>query len=340
MSEPDHPTPQEAAAAGPLEGSALVRASFPYMEEDLRVSYALLIVTIAVLATATGIALWRALPLWMNMIGSFIAGLTWIRAFIFFHDTRHGAMFRDAPIGLRICDLFGVMLLCPPSVWQETHDYHHRNNAKIVGASIGSFPVATPLMWRMMTPSQRRAYRFVRSPLNMLIAYFTVFIVGMCMSPFIRQPRQHIGGPLTLLFHFALYAVLWALGGWHAALLGVILPIMMATTLGAYLFYAQHNFPDAWVADRRDWNYHQAALKSSSMFDMHPLLHWFTGNIGYHHVHHLNHRIPFYRLPEAMAAIPELQAPGRTSWWPSDIAACFACKLWDPKAGRYAGWQT
>jgi omega-6 fatty acid desaturase (delta-12 desaturase) len=68
-------------------------------------------------------------------------------------------------------------------------------------------------------------------------------------------------------------------------------------------------------------------------------MHWFTGNIGYHHVHHLNHKVPFYRLPEVMAAMPELQVPGRTSWLPQDVAACFACKLWDPKAGKFVGWQ-
>jgi omega-6 fatty acid desaturase (delta-12 desaturase) len=70
------------------------------------------------------------------------------------------------------------------------------------------------------------------------------------------------------------------------------------------------------------------------MFEMSAVLHWFTGNIGYHHIHHLNHRIPFYRLPEAMAAIPELQAPGRTSWKPRDVMACLQLAVWDPEQDR------
>jgi omega-6 fatty acid desaturase (delta-12 desaturase) len=72
---------------------------------------------------------------------------------------------------------------------------------------------------------------------------------------------------------------------------------------------------------------------------MPPILHWLTGNIGYHHVHHLNHQIPFYRLPEAMAAIPELQAPGRTSWSPAAIWACLRLKLWDPERNRLVSWR-
>ena len=72
-----------------------------------------------------------------------------------------------------------------------------------------------------------------------------------------------------------------------------VLPLFLATAAGSYLFYAQHNYPTASYVDRREWNYHHAALHTSSMFNMSPVMHWFTANIGYHHVHHLNHRIPF-----------------------------------------------
>jgi omega-6 fatty acid desaturase (delta-12 desaturase) len=74
------------------------------------------------------------------------------------------------------------------------------------------------------------------------------------------------------------------------------------------------------------------------MFDMPAIMHWFTGNIGYHHVHHLNHKIPFYRLPEAMAALPSLQEPLRTSWHPRDVWSCLQLKVWDPKRGRMITW--
>jgi omega-6 fatty acid desaturase (delta-12 desaturase) len=89
---------------------------------------------------------------------------------------------------------------------------------------------------------------------------------------------------------------------------------------------------------REKWTYERAALESSSFMEMGPVMNWFTGNIGYHHVHHLNPGIPFYRLPEAMAAIPALQRPGKTSLRPADIAACFKLKLWDPEAGKMVGY--
>jgi omega-6 fatty acid desaturase (delta-12 desaturase) len=127
--------------------------------------------------------------------------------------------------------------------------------------------------------------------------------------------------------------------GWAVGFTAVILPTALTHAAGAYLFYAQHNFPGMQIRGRHEWEYSFAATRSSSMFDMGPVMHWFTGNIGYHHVHHLNHRIPFYRLPEAMAAIPELQDPGRTSWHPRDVLACLRLKLWDTAQGRMVTFE-
>ena len=123
-----------------------------------------------------------------------------------------------------------------------------------------------------------------------------------------------------------------------AFLFAFALPLMIACTLGAYLFYAQHNFPNMHVQPRESWSYARAALESSSYMEMGPVMRFFTGNIGYHHVHHLNPVIPFYRLPEAMAAIPELQSPGRTSLRPRDIAVCLRLKLWDPETDHMVGY--
>jgi omega-6 fatty acid desaturase (delta-12 desaturase) len=119
--------------------------------------------------------------------------------------------------------------------------------------------------------------------------------------------------------------------GFMTFLLVHMLPAAITFSIGSYLFYAQHNFPDAKFKDRRQWDYHFAAMNSSSMFEMSKVMHWFTGNIGFHHIHHLNHRIPFYRLPEVMAALPEMQSPGRTSWAIKDVAACLRLALWDPE---------
>jgi omega-6 fatty acid desaturase (delta-12 desaturase) len=92
------------------------------------------------------------------------------------------------------------------------------------------------------------------------------------------------------------------------------------------------------VQPREQWSYTRAALESSSYMEMGAVMNFFTGNIGYHHVHHLNPAIPFYRLPEAMAALPALQSPGRTSLRLHDVVTCLRLKLWDPSSGHMVGY--
>jgi len=320
-------------------GSALVRATFPWSKvEDLKHSWRLLGQAYAAVLLATliaGFAPW--IPL--RLVASLVAGLIWVRLFIFFHDYMHGAILRKTRLGAWLMYPVGFVTLNPPSVWNETHNYHHQNNAKMLGAAIGSYPVVTTRIWRHMKPSQKRWYAFARHPLTMVFAYFTVFMGGMCMSAFIRQPRQHWQGPMAIGLHVLGLVLLTRFFGWDVAFLVLFLPVYLSNMLGAYLFYAQHNFPDVVLQDRRDWDYNFAALQSSSMMEMGPVMHWFTGNIGYHHVHHLNHKIPFYLLPTVMAELPELQDPGRTSLWPSDVVAALRLKLWDSSKKRMVGWS-
>ena len=205
---------------------------------------------------------------------------------------------------------------------------------KLIGSSIGSFPVVTVGMWNSMSTTQRRLYRTLRHPATIFMGYVTVFLIGMTVGPFKRDPKTHWGGPLAVLIHATLLVGLGLWLGWLTALCLVVLPAVVQFGAGSYLFFAQHNFPAMKLKDRRSWDYTFAALRSSSMFDMSPAMHWLTGNIGYHHIHHLNHRIPFYRLPEAMAAVPELQSPGRTTWKLKDIAACLRLAVWDPEQDR------
>jgi omega-6 fatty acid desaturase (delta-12 desaturase) len=318
-------------------GSELNIAVKPFQEEDRGKSWRLLATTLGVLIGAlVAIPLLPSGGAWMALKVALgvLVGLVQIRFFIFYHDYLHGAIFHDSKLASAVMSVCGFYLLAVRSVWKETHNYHHKNNAKLIGSSIGSFPVVTVGMWNAMTPLQRRLYRFLRHPITIFTGYFTVFLIGMTLSPFKRDPKSHWGGPLAVLIHLGLLVTVGLTLGWSTALCMVFLPSFLALGLGSYLFFVQHNFPAMKLKDRRNWDYTFAALKSSSMFDMSPLMHWFTGNIGYHHIHHLNHRIPFYRLPEAMAAVPELQAPGRTSWRLSDIASCLSLAVWDPDKDR------
>ena len=309
-------------------GPTLVRATKPYASEDRQRSWMLLISTVLLLMGLLSIGLFA--PLWAKPIGALFGGFFIVRTFIIFHDTQHGAMFTKAPIAQAILSVFGVLVLSPAPIWKESHDYHHKNNCRLPSTSIGSYPVVTTRLWRRMSVSEKRAYRFARSPFTMLFGYVTIFFGQMCVQSFLRNPRLHWQSALAPPLHLAIIVGTVLLLGWTSALFGIVLPLAIGHALGSYMFYAQHNAPGIYFSPRTAWKYDEAALKSSTMFDMPGFMHYLTGNIGYHHVHHLNHRIPFYRLPEAMAAIPELQNPVRTDWRPSSIMAALRLKLWDP----------
>ena len=314
-------------------GSTLLKATREFAVEDRARTWRLLLVTLAVVAGSTVGAIllpWE----WAQLLAGVAAGLSSIRLFIFYHDHLHGAILRGSRCGEALMSAVGLHLLAVRSVWRETHNYHHRNNARITGSSIGSFPVVTVETWRGMGAWQRLVYRAVRHPLSIFGGYLTVFLAGMTISAFRRDPRKHWAGPVALALHVGAMLLVGSLWGPFTAFCGVVLPLAVALGLGSYLFYAQHNFPDMKLKGREDWDYTFAALHSSSMFEMGPVMHWVTGNIGFHHVHHLNHLIPFYNLPAAMAATPELQTPGRTSWRPRDVVACLSLALWDQEADR------
>jgi omega-6 fatty acid desaturase (delta-12 desaturase) len=136
-----------------------------------------------------------------------------------------------------------------------------------------------------------------------------------------------------------LITALWTLGGLDVAFFVILLPMTIASALGSYLFFAQHSFKHMQILPSETWTYDRAATESSSYMRLNRVMRWFTGNIGFHHVHHLNVRIPFYRLSEAMDAIPELQSPATTSLAPRDIAECFRSCLWDQDRQRMVSYR-
>jgi omega-6 fatty acid desaturase (delta-12 desaturase) len=269
------------------------------------------------------------LPLVIRLAASILAGLVHIRLFILYHDFQHGAILGRSRLATSLMGLFGLYSLSPTSFWNRSHDHHHRNTAQIFGTDLGSYPIMTTEAFAQASWWQRRLYVLARHPLTMATGYVTVFLYGMCLLPLFQRARSHFDGALAIILHVGLLTGLTLTLGIDAALLAIVLPLWISSTLGAYLFYAQHNYPGVKLRNRESWSYVDAALHSSSYIKMSPIMHWFTGNIGYHHVHHLNARIPFYRLPEAMAGIRELQTPGTTSLRPRDVLECLRLKLWD-----------
>ncbi len=293
--------------------------------------------TVAVLSGIM-VLLCSELPWLVRLPFSIVAGLTMIRFFVLFHDHQHHAILSNSKVADLVMLAFGLVTLNPPSVWKRSHDHHHVNNSKSFGPNVGSYPLLTVDAYERASARQQIGYSIARHPLTIAMGYVTVFFFGMCVRPLAANPQRHFDAALAIACHVGL--LLWlAFDEIDDLWLAALIPFMVSSAVGAYLFFAQHNFPGVRLRTGRDWDYTFAALHSSSYIRMGKVMRWFTGNIGYHHVHHLNSRIPFYSLPEAMASIEALQSPTTTSLHPRDIAACLRLKLWDPVADELVPWQ-
>lgn len=278
-------------------------------------------------------------PLWGKILCSFGVAAMLSRVFIIFHDFQHHAILQRSVLANILFTLFGVYMITPPSIWKRSHDYHHNHNSKLFSASIGSFPIMTKQKFMKASKKERFEYLAIRHPLNMFFAYFSTFMYGLCFNSFLSSPRRHWDSLVVLIIHFSIAIFLFFYFGWLTWFLSFFLPFFLSHMLGSYLFYAQHNFPGVVHKSNADWSYSSAALESSSYLELNPVWNWITANIGYHHVHHLNSRIPFYRLPEVMAKIPALQKATKTTLNPSDIIKCLRLKVWDPELNKMIGFS-
>lgn len=319
-----------------LCGKELILATKPFAKEVRSKSWLYTLSTLVFLIIALAGTVF--LPnLFLRIGSSILAGLLIVRMFVIYHDHQHHTILQKSPAANALMTVFGIYILAPTSIWKRSHDHHHNHNSKLFSASIGSYPVATISRYHKMTFWEKFGYLAIRHPLNIVMGYFTIFIGGMCCASFISSPRRHADALIALTLHIALSACVVIFLGWQTWILLFLLPFGLACAVGSYLFYAQHNFPDVTFASNKDWAYDKAALESSSYMEMNPVMAWFTGNIGYHHIHHLNSKIPFYRLPEVMAHFPELQRCKKTSLHVKDIYACFSLKVWNPEKGKMTG---
>jgi acyl-lipid omega-6 desaturase (Delta-12 desaturase) len=319
------------------EGRSLIESSRTFAPESSVRSWWAVLSTTALLLSAL-VALWQPLFWPLRAALSVATGFLVVRQFILFHDYMHGALLRGSTVARCILYPFAIHSMTPPRVWRETHNYHHAHTAQLVGSSIGSFATMTTQQWQEATPAARTRYKLIRHPLTVLFAYFTIFMLDMCLMAFLRAPKKRWDSALALAINWGATIFIWSNFGFATFAFFWFVPLFTACAVGAYLFYAQHNFEGLIIQKREAWCYDRAALHSSSYMEMGPILSYFTANIGYHHVHHLNPTIPYYRLPEAMKAMPELQNPGRVRLTPSVIAATFELKLWDAEQGRMVGY--
>lgn len=328
--------PMERSA--PLTSRDLISRTRPFAAQDTARAWWHITSTFGALAAALAVA--AAAPWWpLRIVGGVLEALILVRAFILYHDFMHGALLPGSRIARLLFHLHGVLMLTPARIWNDTHNHHHANTARLAAAPAGTFTTWTTDTWRAASTQQRLAYVIERHPATLLFGYVTAFMLNLCLFPFVRNPRRYWTSGLALLVHVAVSIALWTLFGPAVYLSAFLGPLFVAYAFGVYLFYAQHNFPDIELQPEEEWTHSGGALEASSYLACGPLMAWFTGNIGYHHVHHLNPRIPFYRLPEAMASIPELQRPHVTTLQPRDVVACLRQNLWDPVQRRMVRYR-
>ena len=306
---------------------ALILATKAYARDSSWKSWWCILSTSLLLAVATAETLLH-IPWPAKIFCSVLAGFLSLRLFVIYHDQQHHAILPNSKLAEALMRLFGLWALSPSSIWRSSHNHHHKHNSKLKGSNIGSFPIMTKEQFVNSSRSNRFYYLFMRHPLTILFGYLSVFLYGMTIYPFFSSPREHFDCLLALLAHIAAGVLLVCFFGWPALLLALIIPRFIACAMGSYLFYAQHNFPGVSFTDKAGWTYEKAALESSSYLKTSLLMGWFTANIGYHHIHHLNAKVPFYRLPELFRNVPELQKPTTTSLALPDIIRCLRLKVW------------
>ena len=328
--------PAELSVPQARTGHELILATKPFAKDNSLRSWWCILSTSFLLLAALGGTLWNFHPV-VRAACSVLAGLLVLRMFVIYHDHQHHAILPGSRLAGALMRVFGILALAPGTIWRSSHNHHHNHNSRLRGSQIGSYPIMTREQFIKTPPAKRRLYLFVRHPLTILFGYAFMFLYGMCLNPFFNYPRRHIDCLIALVVHVLISAALLWFGGWMALLFAQLIPHFIASAIGSYLFYAQHNFSGVSFDDKAGWTYEKAALESSSYMRTGPLMAWFTANIGYHHVHHLNSRIPFYRLPEVMRAIPELRRVKTTSLHPAEVIRCLRLKVWDVQAQRMVG---
>lgn len=311
-----------------LQGKQLILATKPFAKENRAKSWFYTISTLVLLIAALFGTVYNFH--WsLKIASSILAGLVIVRLFVIYHDHQHKAILDKSPLATFIFTLFGFYVLAPTGIWSASHDYHHKNNCKLFSASIGSYPIYTKHKFDNLSAGEKRHYLFIRHPLTILFGYIFTFMYGMCIKSMINRFSKNIDSLVGLILHISYQVTVFYFLGWQTWILMCAIPHFISGAMGSYLFYAQHNFPTVTFVGNEEWTYEGAALDSSSFMKLNPLMHWFTANIGYHHIHHMNSRIPFYRLAEVWDAVPEMRTAKTTSLKIKDIWACLKLKVWD-----------
>jgi omega-6 fatty acid desaturase (delta-12 desaturase) len=256
-----------------------------------------------------------------------------LRTYIIFHDCSHGSFFASRRANAWLGRLCGLLVLSPFVRWRHDHAVHHATSGDLDKRGVGDLPTLTVAEYHGRSRRGRLGYRIIRNPLVMFgLGPVFAMIIGPRIVARNAPPRMRSS---VLRTDLALAAIGIALG-WAIGIDDFLLvwapAAMLAGAAGIWLFYVQHQFEDAYWQRSEGWSYADAALRGSSFLQLPKPLQFVTGNIGYHHIHHLSVRIPNYNLQRAHDENPVFHSVPTLSLW--DGLRAIRLKLWDEQRGR------
>ncbi|HEX4271618.1 MAG TPA: fatty acid desaturase [Rhizomicrobium sp.] len=301
-----------------IDPKTLFRALLAYREPDQRRALFELAIT-AVSLVLLWVLMWLSLKVgyWLTLLLAIPAAGFLVRLFLIQHDCGHGAFFRGQALNDWVGRLLGVLTLTPYDYWKRNHAAHHATSSNLDRRGIGDIDTLTVEEYRARPLFGRIAYRLYRNAIVMFGIGAAYMFLLQHRLPFHQMRAGWRPWVSTMATNAAIAlgiaVMMWLVG--IGPFLLVHLPIMLlAASMGVWLFYVQHQFEDVMWVRGDNWVLQDAALTGSSYYDLPGVLHWFTANIGIHHVHHMNSRIPYYRLQEVLRDHPELKKVGRLTF--------------------------
>lgn len=266
------------------------------------------------------------------------AALFMVRVFILFHDCTHGSLFASKRANRIVGTLFGILTFVPFEEWRESHWKHHATVADLDRRGQGDVWTMTTEEFLGATAGQRLAYKIYRNPFIMFgLGPLFSFLIYRRFVPKGASKKARSSVYLTDLAVLGIWILAYVTIGLRTYFLIQLPIIFFGGMLGFWLFYVQHQFEGVYWSRHDEWDRMKAALVGSSFYKLPRVLQWFTGNIGFHTVHHVRPLIPNYNLEAAYRAEPAFREVGALRVWPS--LRSLRMRLWDEKAGRLVGYR-
>ncbi len=274
---------------------------------------------------------------WLVVPQAILAGGLLVRVFIIFHDCGHGSYFRSRTANDIVGFITGVLTFTPYYHWRWEHAIHHNTSGDLDQRGTGDIWTMTVQEYIESSRWKKFGYRLSRNPFILfIVAPLFLFVIRQRFPSAKASQRERHSVYAMNAAILAVAVALSLLVGWKAYLLIQLMIIMVAGGAGVWMFYVQHQFEGVYWERGEDWSYVQAALQGSSFYKLPRVLQWFTGNIGYHHIHHLSPRIPNYNLEKCHHADPLFQQVKPITLFSSLKSITF--RLWDEKNRRLVGY--